>query len=93
MTTNITAFRELVFLNRGRAKNISKANGHLIKIIGTPIEEQASVHKRIGIARLGEIADTYSTDELHELNTWLLGHPSALKQDIEMFILTLGEPS
>ena len=88
---DITDFRTKVFNNRGRMKNVAKANGHIIKIIGTPIENQATDFKRIGLARLGEICDTYSTHELHILNKWLLDHPTALKQDIELFITSLGE--
>lgn len=91
MPRNILEFREKVFSNRGRMKNVSKANSHLIKIIGTPLEAQAVEHKRIGIARLGEIASTYSTQELHQLTAWLSEHPMALKQEIELFITSLGE--
>ena len=88
---DIIDFRTKVFKHRGEFKNVSRANGWLIDIIGTPLEYQASEHKRLGLSRLAELCKTHSTHELHMLARWMNENLTAKKHETELYITSLGE--
>ncbi len=89
---NIFNFRKAVFKKRGDMNPI-RVHNHLIQILNTPMAIQAVEYKRLGLARLAEIATTYTHDEQRALNTWLDENKQAKKKEIELFITSLGDES
>jgi len=82
---NSQTLHQMVCEKRGEM-SYSRMKKSLEKIVHTPMVSQAVEHKRIGIHRLGEIASSYTTRQLHLFAVWLEKNPTANKAEIELHI-------
>ena len=76
----------LVRENRGSFRNEYKLYTQCEKIVDTPLEEQAWKNKRLGMARLSEICETHSHEELSEIAIWMENNPTANKAAVELHL-------
>ena len=79
----------LEIIEKRGAMNFEIMKKHLTKLRGSAMVGQAVDHKRIGIKRLGEIAESYTMKQQHSLNTYLDLNPTAKKREIELFLSVL----